>query len=411
MAKYAIDSTTLTGIADAIREKTKTTASVQTSQMAEAILAIKGGGVELDVVTASSLPATVTDGQIVVITDTTPGTVYIDTDAPASPESGDVWVTVAAEATVKLELTEESPYLRGGLTAAAQWDGNAWVYRDGYLGVDGKWEQISLSLPPIGTALNDCTWEQISAIAASGKAKDYFAVGDAKEIVLNGTVGNTTFDKLSIWAFIIGFDHNADIEGSNTIHFQIGMDAQTDGTKLCFADTAYGTAVSEDGYFDVNHPSSNTGGWESSYMRNKLLGNTNEPSAPLSGSLMAALPGELRDVMKRVTKYSDNTGGGADTASNVTTTTDYLWLLSEYEVFGVRTNANSAEQKYQKQYAYFASGNSKVFKRHDLVTTAVWWLRSPYIGAATRNCVVNTGSNASAVNAGNSYGVAPAFCV
>lgn len=375
------------------------------------IVTAEGGGVELDVVTASSLPATVTDGQIVVITDTTPGTVYIDTDEPASPASGDVWVKLEAEATVKLELTEESPYLRGGLTEAAQWDGSAWVSRDGYLGVDGKWEQISLSLPPIGTALNDFTWEQISAVAASGRAKDYFAIGDAKEIIINGSVGNTAFDKYSIWAFIIGFDHNPAYEGGNTIHFQIGMDAQTGGTKLCFADTAYGTAVSEDGYFDVNHPSSNAGGWRSSYMRTVLLGNNNTPVSPMSGSLMAALPGELRDVMKSVTKYSDNTGGGADTASNVTSTTDYLWLLSEYEVFGVRTNANSAEQNYQKQYAYFASGNSKIFKRHDLVTTAVWWLRSPYIGAATRNCVVNTGSNASAVNAGNSYGVTPAFCV
>lgn len=376
------------------------------------ILVTAEGGASVDVITASTLPATVTDGQIVIITETPPGTVYIDTDEPASPASGDVWVTMAAEATVKLDVTEETPYLRGGLTAAAQWDGSAWVSRDGYLGVDGAWEQISLTLPPVGTALNDCTWEQISAISARGLADDYFSVGDTKEIVLNGTVGLTTFDNYSIWAFIIGINHNPTYEGGSYIHFQIGKNAQTSGKTLGFCNELTGSEAVGEGYFIMNLTNTNAGGWGASYMRNTLLGNTNIPSVPPSGSLMASLPGELRDVMKGVTKYSDNVGGAVDDASNVTATTDYLWLLSEVELAGVINYGNSAEQNYQKQYDYYASGNSKIIYRHDDATDSVTqWMRSVRVDHAGRFCLMNAAGNMSASNASYSGGAAPVFAV
>jgi hypothetical protein len=49
MAKYTINDTTLTGIADAIRAKGGTSAALTPAQMAEAIAAIQtgGGGAEI----------------------------------------------------------------------------------------------------------------------------------------------------------------------------------------------------------------------------------------------------------------------------------------------------------------------------------------------------------------------------
>lgn len=376
------------------------------------IVTAEGGGIALDVVTASSLPAAVMEGQIVIITDTPPGTVYIDTDEPENPASGDVWVKLEAEATVKLELSEESPYLRGGLTAAAQWDGSEWERCNAYLGVADEWQKFSDMLPAIGTALNDCTWEQIANIADAGKAAEYFAVGDAKEIVINGTVGNTTFDSLSVWAFIIGFDHNADIEGSNTIHFQIGKTAQADGTNISLVDSKYNTVVTSAGYFNVNTSATNSGGWRDSYMRKVLLGSDNDPDDPLEGSLLAALPSDMRSVMKGVTKYTDNTGGGADTAARVTSTIDYLWLPAEWELFGKRTYGNSAEQSYQQQYDYYASGNKKKFYKHnDQSTAAAWRLRSPDATSSEGFCFVNVSGESNIRTAETSFGVAPCFCV
>lgn len=267
-------------------------------------------------------------------------------------------------------------------------------------------------LPPVGTPLNDMSWEDISEISQSGKASNYFSIGDAKEIIINGQVGQATFDNLSVWAFILGFNHNSAKEGMG-IHFQIGKTAQTGGMDICLIDSQYSSPVSSTAcYFNMNYANTNSGGWNGSKMRTTLLGNSNTPSSPLSGSLIAALPSDLRAVMKGVTKYSDNTGGGSDTASYVTSTTDYLWLLAEWEVFGTRKYANSAEQNYQAQYAYYANGNSKVkYKHSDTSSAAIWWLRSASATSSSYFCNAISSGSVSHFHANYGRGVAPAFCV
>ncbi len=381
--------------------------------MAPLIKSIKGG-LALDVVTASSLPSAVVDGQIVVITETAPGTVYIDTDEPASPVSGDLWIEVAAYGAAALVLTEESPYLRNGLVSATQWDGSTWVIVVGYMGVSTEWVQFSANLPPVGTALNDMSWADIANVAASGRARNYFAVGDAKQITINGTVGNTTFGSLTAWAFIIGIYHDPEHEGGNFITFQIGKSAQTGGVNLAYTDSKNGGQTTDVGYFTMRSEadaSANTGGWQDTIMRQTILGNNGTPSAPLAGSFIAALPSDLRAVMKGVSKYTDNVGGATLAEDSVTPTEDYLWLLSEYEVSGTRTNANAAEKNYQKQYDYYASGNSAKFYRYDNTSySAYYWLRSP--AESTSNeywCYYATSPNTSAVKI--SRGICPCFCV
>ena len=127
---------------------------------------------------------------------------------------------------------------------------------------------------------------------------------------------------------------------------------------------------------------------------------------------MAALPSDLRAVMQPMTIYTDNTGGGSDNASYVTKTTDYLPLLAEYEIFGTRTYANSAEKNYQAQYAYYSAGNSKVKYRHSATgSTAWWWERSPYYSGSSGFCGVSTNGDAAGSDARYSTGVAPAFRV
>lgn len=206
--------------------------------------------------------------------------------------------------------------------------------------VSGAAPQMTVpsTFPPIGTALNDMTWEQIRAISDAGKAADYFNLGDTKTITINGKVGNTTFSNLSIDAFIIGFNHNSAREGANRIHFKIG---KISGVHIALCDSNYGSSGSSASYFQMNASNTNRGGWNGSSMRKTLLGNSGTPTSPPSGSLLAALPPDLRAVMKAVTKYSDNTGGGSDTASYVTSTTDYLFLLSEFEYHGARTKSLS----------------------------------------------------------------------
>ena len=268
---------------------------------------------------------------------------------------------------------------------------------------------VPSTFPPIGTALNDMTWEQIRAISDAGKAADYFNLGDTKTITINGKVGNTTFSNLSIDAFIIGFNHNSAREGSNRIHFQIG---KISGAHIALVDANYGSNGSSASYFQMNASNTNRGGWNGSSMRKTLLGNSGTPTSPPSNSLLAALPSDLRAVMKAVTKYSDNTGGGSDTASYVTSTTDYLFLLSEFEYHGARTYANSAEKNYQAQYDYYKAGNSKIHYKHNATGTAAnAWCRSVSSGYSRYFCLVLTGGSANFNDAYYSRGVAPGFCV
>ena len=265
----------------------------------------------------------------------------------------------------------------------------------------------AVTVTTISTTLNANSWATIKAVSDASKGASYWAVGDTKTITINGAVGNTTFSNLSVDAFILGFNHNSSREGANRIHFKIG---KISGVHIALCDSNYGSSGSSASYFQMNASNTNSGGWNGSSMRKTLLGNSGTPTSPPSGSLLAALPADLRAVMKAVTKYSDNTGGGSNTASYVTSTTDYLFLLSEFEYHGARTYANSAEQNYQAQYDYYKAGNSKIHYKHNATGTAARaWCRSVYSGTSGYFCLVNTDGSAYANYAYYSRGVAPGF--
>ncbi|MDR3805801.1 MAG: bacterial Ig-like domain-containing protein [Dysosmobacter sp.] len=270
-----------------------------------------------------------------------------------------------------------------------------------------KTDTQTITVTAISNTLNSNSWATIKAVSDAGQGDNYWDVGDTKAITINGNVGNTNFSNLSINVYIIGFNHNSAREGNNRIHFKIG---KIGGTQVALVDSQYGSGVSSSGYFSMNTSNTNTGGWANSYHRRTLLGNTGTPTSPPSNSLLAAMPADLRAVMKAVTKYSDNTGGGNNTASYVTSTTDYLFELAEFEYHGARTYANSAEQNYQQQYAYYQAGNSKIHYKHNATGTAAnVWCRSVYAGNTSNFCLVHTGGSASNNNAGSSWGVAPGF--
>ena len=130
-----------------------------------------------------------------------------------------------------------------------------------------------------------------------------------------------------------------------------------------------------------------------------------------SGTIIAVIPAALRAVLKSVTKYTDNTGY-SNAASAVTATTDYFFLLSEYEVFGSTTYANRNEASKQEQYSYYSAGNSKVKYNHSATSTAVyWWLRSPGSSNSMHFLGVNTDGTVASGPAIYSLGFAPGFCV
>lgn len=259
--------------------------------------------------------------------------------------------------------------------------------------------EVTIDFTP--KVLNDATWEQIQAVADASTGPNYWSVGDTKEIVINGKLSDgLTLSNYSTYVYIIGFDHNASIEGAG-IAFQGFKTAQTGGTDVALVDSGDGSSHMAGQWFNIYNSKYNDGGWASSRMRSTTL--------PL---VKSALPSELTSVIKTTSIYSDNTGGGSNVASYVTATKDDLYLLAEFEIFGARTYANTAEQNYQKQYAYYAAGNSKIKYEHDSTTaTSVWWERSAFATADDFFCYVWTDGTASYHQVYRSYGLAPAFKV
>ena len=235
------------------------------------------------------------------------------------------------------------------------------------------YQSYSVELAYIQRVLANNPWSTIMNVADADEGANWWAIGDTKPVPLNGRVGNLTLSNLTVDAFILGFNHNAAKEGAHLIHFALG---KISGKMVALCDSQYGNYTSS-GYFVMNGNGSNSGGWNASEMRKNTLGNSGTPSSPPANSLLAALPAELRAVLKPVTKYTDNTGNGGNSSGAVTATIDYLWLLAEFEVFGSQSYANQYEKNSQLQYDYFKAGNSKIAYKHNATSSAVWvWLRS-----------------------------------
>lgn len=282
-------------------------------------------------------------------------------------------------------------------------------------------QSVTVEAKFVSSVLNENDWSVIKSVADASQGANYWAVGDRKAVTVNGTVGTQAING-TYYVYILGFDHNSSREGTG-ITFGTFKTALSGGTDICLVDSHYNDySTGGQKWFNMNHSSNtNSGGWKGCDLRYDVLGSTNSnnndagtttATSPVSGTLMAALPSDLRAVMKPMNIYTDNTGGGSNTASYVTKSVDYLPLLAEYEIFGTRSYANSAEQNYQAQYQYYKNGNSKVKYRHSSTSsTACWWERSPLYTNGYAFCTVYTGGGANSSGARISYGLAPAFRV
>ena len=244
-----------------------------------------------------------------------------------------------------------------------------------------------------------------------------WTVGDSKTITLNGTVGTLALNNYQCKVYILGFDHNAEKEGQG---ISFGMLESIDGKQLCLVDQYYNTETSDVMAFSMNTTGTTAGGWKAAKMRKTILGSTDVENGdatpdtianPAANTLMAALPEDLRAVLKPITKYTDNVGNSSD-ASSVTPTIDYLPLVAEFEVSGASQYANPNEKTYQAQYEYYKSGNSaKKYRQSNVNFGAFWWLRSPRSSNTYVFCSVIANGTVDYFRASNSLGVAPAFLV
>lgn len=362
----------LTQVADAIRTKGNTSADLQfPSGFISAIQAIQTG-TELQIIVTVTSGATVT---------ATKGSKVVS----GTSVNGTCTLTVPEAGTWNVKATHN------GQTS----DTKSVTFTDNY----------ALSLYFVSAVLNDNDWATIKEVSDKGEGANYWSVGDRKAVTLNGTVGHLTLSNYTTYAFIIGFNHNSSLEGTNRIHFQLAKTALSGGTDVALCDSYYNDTG---GGFRMNTSDSNSGGWASSNMRTAICGTS---LSSYSGTIIAVIPASLRAVLKSVTKYTDNTGNST-AASAVTATTDYFFLLSTYEVFGTSDGTNSNESSKQEQYSYYSAGNSKIKCNHSATSTAVnWWLRSPWTFQSTSFILAGSDGTIGVTSAGYSLGFAPGFCV
>lgn len=372
MAEYLTNTADLTAVADAIRAKGGTSAQlVYPAGFVSAIQTIQTGVTPQLVVTVSA-GATVT------------ATNGFKTISGTADSTGVCTLTVPEAGTWSVSAT------LGGQTS----DTKTVSITDSY----------AVSLSFVSSTLNDNEWDVIKSISDAGQGANYWSIGDRKAVTLNGTVGELTLSNYTIYVFIIGFNHNSSVEGTNRIHFQLGKTALSGGIDVALCDRYY----QSNGGFHMNTVDSNSGGWASSNMRTAICGTS---LSSYSGTIIAVIPAALRAVLKSVTKYTNNTGSSS-AASAVTATTDYFFLLSEYEVFGSTTYANSNEASKQAQYAYYSAGNSKIkYKSDSLTTPAFWWLRSPDARDSMFFVLAYDDGRVGNGAAIYSRGFAPGFCV
>ena len=167
-------------------------------------------------------------------------------------------------------------------------------------------------------------WTEIAAISEAGEAQNHFAVGDTKTIAYNGT---------DIEVVILGFNHDNLSDGSTKAGITIG----------CFSD-AIPVSV---------------------YGRNNFTTGLNQYSTStvfssfLNGTVKAALPSDLKSVLKKTQRRQDYNVNklASDTTSTPSYCSGELHLLSLGEVGAI----SEVYQKYfdplGSEYEYFSSND------------------------------------------------------
>ena len=243
-----------------------------------------------------------------------------------------------------------------------------------------------------------------------GAIKSVWAVGQEREISLSamtgGDITNTEVSGVTntltaevhraqtVKMVILDFDHDelTTAQGSKTkALITLGQkDCLMDAD--CEAGTKYGSSNTEIGR--MNNSDTNLGGWKGCPRRTWCNNN-----------YYNALPNYLKTLVKTVNKLSSE----GNQSTNIVTTQDKCWLVSETEVY--RTRFYSADGE-GTQYPYYATASNryKLPKWRSSSVSNFWWERSPRSNA-TSFCLVSTNGNAYFYSAPTIAGIAPSCCL
>lgn len=222
---------------------------------------------------------------------------------------------------------------------------------------------------------SDASWGEIEEISESGKASEYFAVGDEKTIELS------TGEQVNL--VILGFDHDEILGSSGK---KAGM---TIGMKNLLS-TSY----------RMNQTDTNEGGWVDSEMLKTTMN-------AIYSNLPTALRKSIKRVLKKVIKVGDNT---------ITVSDDILWLFSEVEIDGTTSEIYKDEGEQYEYWKTVKNGKNaddriKYSYINGLLMKWTWWLRTPVITTTQQFKQIGSKGLMSSNRATLEYGVCFGFCI
>lgn len=228
-------------------------------------------------------------------------------------------------------------------------------------------------------SLQNATWDEINFISTNGYAQQFFSVGDEKTIELS------TGEQITV--SILGFNHDDLSDNSGKAGITFGMNN--------LLETIY----------QMNPSDSNIGGWDNSNMRNTTM-----------QTLFSQLPNDLQNVIKSVNKKAS----AGNQSTDIITSSDKLWLLSEVEIDGTENEVYKDEGYQYEYWRVVKDGTSSEGRIKYLSdgtgTVRGWWLRTAMLNKETSFAYVgNNGilyvSDSAVSNQTYRDGVSFGFCV
>lgn len=402
MAEYLTNTTDLTKVASAIREKGGTSDSlvypdgfvtaiqdIQTGTELQIIVTVKSGATVTATKGSLSVSGTSVNGTCTLIVpeagtwsvSATLGGQTSDTKTVSITGSYAVALTFfSATITVNVDSGASVTLKKGGTTIATKTSNGTAVFTvtetgeytvtatkngqttSGSVNVVSGTTSYAVALSFLKDNFADNDWSAIIAACHSGSVPSSWVAGNSKTMTINGT---------SYQVDIIGKNHDTYTAGGKApLTFQL---------HDCYADTKA-----------MNSSGTNSGGWTSCAMRSTHL-----------PAILALMPTAVQNGIREVNKLTS----AENQSATINTTADKLFLLSEIEIFGSVINSKSGEGT---QYDYYKAGNSKV--KNYSGSAINWWERSPYGRNSVSFCVVGVGGNPAYNSAGYEAGVAFGFC-
>lgn len=323
-----------------------------------------------------------------------------ETGATVTLEKGEsVWTAIATDNSASFEVERSGEY-----TATVNYNG---IVVSKVITIGTTSGVFIYNIFATKLSLEETDWSRISAISAEGNPENYFSIGDTKSVHLSGQVGvysSTSADELvldeTMYVYIIGFNHNAEIEG-NGIHF--GCFKNADGVDVALVDYKYGNMAGGNSPYSVSQFTSII----SHVLGGEVIDGNDIITNPPANTLMAAFPVDLRTALKQITKYNS-------TRYNIESRKYYITIPNVFEIKAANMGYANSTADVTKRYAYYVNGASaKRYKHSDPASACGYFVReiiNKYEVTYSAPVMAESGS-AGFMHSSYAYGVTAIFMV